>query len=146
MFRFIRLASPALAVIIGTASFAAETLRVGELSIHATAFAASALSPQVAERVGLGRDPHRGVLNVTIAKDRRGSTVSSGIAQVEARIVHPESMQGPIAMREIRDGTAISYMGEFALPEPTTVEVEIRVRPAGLPETQIFRLKEEIFD
>lgn len=146
MLKFFCLLSMALAGAFGPATFAAEMLHVGELSIHANAFVASALAPQVAERVGIKRDAHRGVLNVTLVRGKPGTAGSSAIALVETRIVEPEYMRGAVAMREVRDGEGVSYIGEFALPEPATVELEIRIRPAASTETQTIRMTQELFD
>ena len=48
-------------------------------------------------------------------------------------------------MREIRDGEAISYMGEFLIKEPASLDFEIRVRPAGAAEVQTIRMSQELF-
>jgi hypothetical protein len=82
---------------------------------------------------------------VTVVEDRPGGPGTSGLALVEAQIVKPEDHIGPIPMREIRDGEAISYMGEFLLKKPASLDFDIRVRPAGAAEVQTIRVSQELF-
>lgn len=122
-----------------------DSTRVGDYSIHANAFSADSLTPEIAQRIGLQRAQRRAILNVSVVKEQAGTLGTSSTALVEAQIVKPEGLKGPVPMREIRDGDAISYMGEFPLESPATVDFEIRVRPAGAPEAPTIRLSQELF-
>lgn len=135
------LAALALTGALAAAPALAETLEASGFTVHANAFAADSLSPEVARRIGFQRGKHRGILNVTVVK----GPASSGTALVEAQIVKPADRQGAIAMREIRDGTAISYMGEFPVQDPTPLEFEIRAKPAGGSQFHTLRMTRELF-
>ncbi len=139
------LAALALAGALAAAPSLAESIQSGDFTIHANAFAASALNPEIAQRIGFQRGKHRGILNVTVVKGQPGTAGTSSPALVEAQIVKPDDRKGVIPMREIRDGAAISYMGEFPVQDPTSLDFEIRVRPAGAPDAQTIRMSQELF-
>lgn len=145
MYKAPTLAALALASALAAAPLVADSTKTGDFTIYTNAFSAETLTPEIAQRIGFARDKHRGILNVTVVEDRPGGPGASGIALVEAQIVKPEDHKGPIPMREIRDGEAISYMGEFLLKEPASLDFEIRVRPAGAAEVQTIRMRQELF-
>jgi hypothetical protein len=142
MYRSPALATLALASALVAAPLVADTTNAGQFAIYTNAFSADTLTPEIAQRIGFVRDKHRGILNVTVVEQRAGT---SGPALVEAEIVKPENHKGTIAMREIKDGSAISYMGEFLLKEPASLDFEIRVRPAGAAEVRTIRMSQELF-
>jgi hypothetical protein len=145
MYKAPPVAALALAIALAAAPLLGDSTKTGDFTIHTNAFSADILTPEIAQRIGFVRDKHRGILNVTVVEDRPRGTATSGLALVEAQIVKPEDHKGPIPMREIRDGGAISYMGEFLLKEPANLDFEIRVRPAGAPEVQTIRMSQELF-
>jgi hypothetical protein len=145
MSKSLALAALVLAGTLATVPAFAESIQAGDFTIHANAFAANTLDPEIARRIGLERGKHRGILNVTVVKAQPGIAGASSTALVEARIVKPDDRQAAIPMREIRDGEAISYLGEFPVQDPTSLEFEIRVRPAGVAEAQTIRMSQELF-
>jgi hypothetical protein len=145
MSKSLALAALALAGVLAAAPALAESTQAGDFTIHTNAFSANSLDPAIARRIGLQRGQHLGVLNVTVVKGQPGTAGTSSPAQVEAQIVKPDERKGPIPMREIRDGEAISYLGEFPLPDPASLDFEIRVRPAGAAQAQTIRMSQELF-
>jgi len=145
MSKLLLVAVLALAGALVAAPARAESIQAGDFTIHANAFAANTLNPEIARRIGLERGKHRGILNVTVVKAQPGTAGTSSTALVQAQIVKPEDRQAAIPMREIRDGEAISYLGEFPVQDPTSLDFEIRVRPAGAAETQTIRMSQELF-
>ena len=138
-------AALALASALAAAPALCDSTRAGDFTVHATAFSSESLSPEIARRIGLTRAGNRAVLNVSVVKEQAGTLGVSSTALVEAWIVKPEGMQGRIPMREIRDGNAVAYLGEFPLESPATVDFEIQVRPAGASEIPTIRLSQELF-
>ncbi len=145
MYRYLALAALALAGAFAVAPLVADGTKAGDFTIYTNAFSASTLSPEIAQRIGFVRSQHRGILNVTVVREHPATAGTSGPALVEAEIVKPDDHKGPIPMREIRDGEAISYMGEYLLKGSASLDFEIRVRPAGAAEVQTVRMSQDFF-
>lgn len=124
---------------------AEDSTQAGPYTIHHNAFRADTLNPEVARTYGFQRSKHRGLLNVSVIKEEKGTTGISTPATVDVSIVNLMGQKSPIPMREIKDQEAVYYMGEFPVYNEQTINFEIRVKPQGETTTRVVKMSQEFF-
>lgn len=126
-------------------SFAENSTSVDGFTIHHSAFSADTLTPQVATSYGIQRSKYRGLLNVSVIKEYPGTTGTPVTALVSADILTETGQKAPIVMREIREGNAIYYIGEFMVQNAQNVDFAIEVKPQGSDKPVRIRMEQEFF-
>jgi hypothetical protein len=99
--------------------------------IHHNAFTADTLEPAVAQRYGIQRSKQRGVINVTVVKEKAGTTGTPVAARVEVSATSRSGQSLRVPMRELKEQEATYYIGEFPVQDQETLEFAIEVTPAG---------------
>jgi hypothetical protein len=122
-----------------------NSTKVGGYTIHHNAITTDVLTPEISRAYRIPRSRNRGMLNVSVIKDREGTTGTPVAAQVQAYSTNFLGQRRPIAMREIREGEAIYYIGDFLVQHGELLNFTIEVRPEG--ETEVFstRMAQEFF-
>jgi hypothetical protein len=126
-------------------ALAEDSTQVGPYTIHHSAFRADTLNPDIARTYGFQRSKHRGLLNISVIKEQKGTTGISTPATVDVSIVNLMGQKSPIPMREIKDQEAVYYMGEFPIYNEQTINFEIRVKPQGETTTHVAKMSQEFF-
>lgn len=103
----------------------------GDYVIHYNALATDMLPPEIARDYRITRSQHRGMLNITILKKVLGSPGQPVHAHVDATAKNLAGQYRKIHMREIREGNAIYYIGEFGVSNEETLNFNVRARPHG---------------
>ena len=103
----------------------------GDYVIHYNALATDMLPPAVARDYHITRSQNRGMLNITVLKKVLGSPGQPVHARVEASARNLAGQDRTINMREIREGNAIYYIGEFGVANEETLKFSVRARPQG---------------
>jgi hypothetical protein len=103
----------------------------GDYVIHYNALATDMLPPAVARDYHITRSQNRGMLNITVLKKVLGSPGQPVHARVEASARNLAGQDRAINMREIREGNAIYYIGEFGVANEETLKFKVRARPQG---------------
>ena len=143
--RIARVACAAGTLILAAPVLAEHSTRVGDFTIQHNAFPAATLSPEIARAYGIQGGKNRGVLNVSVIKDRPGTTGSPVRALVDVDLVDGNSRKGRVPMKEVEAQGAVSYLGEFPIADGQDLEFEIKVRPTGATETTTVRMRQEFF-
>jgi hypothetical protein len=99
--------------------------------IHHNAFAADTLDPAVAKRYQIQRSKQRGVLNVSLIKEKAGTTGVPTAARVEVSATNQNGQKMRVPMREVREQDATYYIGEFPVQDQETLDFAIEVTPEG---------------
>jgi hypothetical protein len=121
-----------LLTILSPLSVLAENSKdFGDYVIHYNALATDMLPPAVARDYHITRSQNRGMLNITILKKVLGSPGQPVHARVEATAKNLAGQDRNINMREIREGNAIYYIGEFGVANEETLKFSVRARPRG---------------
>ena len=113
--------------------------------IHHNAFTTDTLSPEVARHYQLTRSKNRGMLNVSVIKGVFGTTGHSVRAEVTAQATNLAGQSREIALREITDGEAIYYIGDFRVADQETLNFTLQVTPEGSTESYTARLSQQFF-
>lgn len=135
-----------LAAALAVASVAAdESTKVPGYTIHHNALGTSLLAPEVARSYGIQRSTNRGLLNVSVIKDVPGTTGKAVTAGVRATSKDIRGTIREIAMREVREGEAVYYLGEFPVEHAETLSFTVDVRPQGEAASYTATLSQEFY-
>ncbi|HYN79364.1 MAG TPA: DUF4426 domain-containing protein [Lamprocystis sp. (in: g-proteobacteria)] len=99
--------------------------------VHHNAFTADTLSPAIAQSYGIQRSKARGVLNVSVIKEKAGTTGTPTMARVEVQAASLTGQKQRVPMREVREQEAVYYLGEFPVQDQETLKFMIEVTPEG---------------
>lgn len=99
--------------------------------IHHNAFTTDTLSPEVARHYNLTRSKNRGMLNVSVIRGIPGQVGHSVPAEVSVQATNLTGQSRGVDMREIRDGEAVYYIGDFRITNQETLNFDIEVTPEG---------------
>jgi len=106
----------------------------GQFVIHYNAMATDMVPPQVARKYRITRSQNRGMINITVLKKVLGSPGQPVHARVEVTAQNLAGQGRTIHVREIREGNAIYYIGEFGVANEETLKFDVRARPQGTQE------------
>lgn len=136
-------------ILLACAAFAvsAENSRdFGQYVVHYNAMATDMLSPRIAREYRITRSNSRGMINITVLKKLLGSPGQPLHAQVEAAAVNLAGQRKDIQMRELRDGSAIYYIGEFGVSHEETLKFDVRVRPQDSQEVLQVEFSQDFYN
>lgn len=131
MCKRILLAAAAFALVAAQPAGADNSTAVGGYVIHHNAITTDNLSQQVANAYNIRRSRERAMLNVSVIRGEPGKVGQPVAAQVKATARNLIGQQREIAMREIREGTAIYYIGDFPVAHKEKLDFFLEVTPAG---------------
>ena len=120
-----------LALLSPPSVLAENSQDVGDYVIHYNALATDMLPPAVARDYHITRSQNRGMVNITILKKVLGTPGQPVHARVDASARNLAGQYRDIRMREIREGNAIYYIGEFGVANEETLNFKVQVRPQG---------------
>ena len=103
----------------------------GDYVVHYNSLATDMLTPEVAREYHISRSQNNGMVNITVLKKVLGSPGQPVHARVEVTATNLTGQARDIRMREVREGNAIYYIGEFGVTNEETVKFAARVRPQG---------------
>ena len=105
--------------------------RFGDVVVHYNALSSDQLPPEVAKTYGFARSSRKGLLNIAVQREAGSAPARAIAARVEARASNLMGQRIPVSVREVRDGEAIYYLGEFAVAGTDTLRFEVEVTPEG---------------
>jgi hypothetical protein len=111
--------------------------------VHASAVRTDFLPPSVAQRKGVVRSGHRGMLNVVVEEKRADGLHHPIEARVEARATNLLGQVIDIPIEPHRDGEALYHVGTFALDHRPTLDFHIEVQPPGVSEPYVVEFQKE---
>jgi hypothetical protein len=86
------------------------------------------------------------MLNVSVIKDApdnaQGQAVTAKVKAVAKNLLGQERQ---VPMREVREGTAVYYIGDFLVADRETLNFELSVQPDGSSQTYKASLSREFF-
>ncbi|MCG6117312.1 MAG: DUF4426 domain-containing protein [Aquimonas sp.] len=127
--RLFRLGLAGLLLLAPALAVAQSSTKRGEYTVHYSALPTTLLTPEVARNSGITRSASRGLLNIAVLKD--GEIMPEAVtASVEAAAINPAGQRQNLRMREVREGSAIYYLGEPRISEGERLDFEVRITPA----------------
>jgi hypothetical protein len=113
----------------------------GSYVAHYSAQNTTALSPEIARRHGIARDPRLAMVMVTV-QDRAGAAVAASVTG-EARNLLGQTQ--PLEMREVREDVTVYYLGLFSISNMETQTFDLAIRPAGAEQSYRLRFSQQFF-
>ncbi len=134
-----------VAALSATSAPAEESTKVPGYTIHHNALTTNLLAPDVARSYGIQRSTNRGLLNVSVIRDVPGTTGRPVVAGVRATSKDIRGTIREIPMREVREGDAVYYLGEFPVEHGETLNFTVDVKPQGEAASYTATLSQEFF-
>jgi Domain of unknown function (DUF4426) len=120
-----------LGLLTAIAASADQSAKFGDVEVHYNAMPTSDLLPEVAKAYAIERSKTRGLLTVSVLKKNRLGVAEPIMAKIKASAVNQYAQLIPIDMREIKEGSAIYYLGVFRVAPPDTYVFSLEIMPAG---------------
>lgn len=124
---------------------AEQAKKFGDVDIHYNAMPTDELLPEVAKNYKIERSRNRGMLTISVLK-RTALGVSQAVkADVKVNIPTLTGQAIEVPMREVVEGTAIYYIGEFRLNPPQTLKFDVSATPAGASAPLTFDFSRQFY-
>jgi hypothetical protein len=111
--------------------------KFGNLEIHYNALTTDELSPEVARAYKIERSKTRGMVTMSVLQKNKVGVLTPVPAKLTVYATNLTQQLSNIPMREIREGTAIYYLGEFRVVPPDTLKFTATVEVAGEPKHEM---------
>lgn len=110
---------------------AEQVAKFGDIEVHYNAMPTDELVPEVAKRHGLTRSKNRGLLTISVHQRTPLGVSQAMKAEVKTVIPMLTGQSVEVPMREVEEGTAIYYLGEYRVNPPETLRFRVSVTPRG---------------
>lgn len=117
----------------------------GEYEVHFNAFSASLIDPSTAAAYDIQRSNNRAVLNITLLKKVPGMENQAVHGRVTASAINLTGQRRDIEMREVAEGDAIYYLGEFRIHHLETYDFTVEVSPDGATEPYTVKFRQQFY-
>lgn len=107
--------------------------KFGSIEIHYNALTTDELLPEVARTYKIERSKTRALLTMSVLKQNKVGAPSPVPAKISVYATNLSQQLANVDMREIKEGTAIYYLGEFRVAPPDTLTFNATVEVAGEP-------------
>jgi hypothetical protein len=111
--------------------------KFGPVEIHYNALTTDELLPEVARAYKIERSKTRGLVTMSILKPNKVGALTPVPAKLTVYVTNLNQQLANVAMREIKEGTAIYYLGDFRVAPPDTLKFTATVEVAGEPKREM---------
>jgi hypothetical protein len=132
-------------VALSWAAQAENSQDFGDYVVHFVALSTTDLAPSVTREYDIRRSKNRGMINIAVLQKMLGTTGAAVPAKVSASATNLAGQKREIDLREIREGTAIYYIGEFPIAHEETLRFRVLVEPEDQNETHEVNFKQQFF-
>jgi hypothetical protein len=105
--------------------------KFGPFEIHYNALTTDELQPEIARTYKIERSKTRGILTMSVLKRNKVGVLSPVPAKLSVYATNLTRQLANVTMREIKEGTAIYYLGEFRVAPPDTLTFTATVEVPG---------------
>jgi len=141
-----RLAAGLLLAFFTLAAQAATPIKVGEYTVHFSAFNTDTLQPNMAKAYNITRSKNRGMFTISVMKDNKDNHSVSPLgipvrAMIKASASNLTGQLRDFKVREIDEGDAVYYISVFHVTAGETLDFDIKIAPedGGKPFSVKFR-------
>jgi hypothetical protein len=111
--------------------------KFGSLEIHYNALTTDELLPEVARSYKIERSKTRGLVTMSVLTRNKLGALTPVPAKISVYVTNLNQQLANVTMREINEGTAIYYLGEFRVAPPDTLKFTATVEVAGEPKREM---------
>ena len=135
----------ALSLFFSLSAQAELSQKFGDIEVHYNALATSELQPEIAKNYKIDRSQNRGLVTISILKKNKLGVAQPIQAELGVNAVNLNSQLTNIDMREVKEGGAIYYLGEYRLSPPDTLKFTVNVKPRGASESHKVEFQQKFF-
>ena len=107
---------------VATIAHAEISQKFGPLEIHYNALTTDELLPDVARAYKIERSKTRGLVTLSVLKQNPVGAPTPVTAKLTLYVTYLNQQLAHVAMREVKEGTAVYYLGEFRVVAPDTLK------------------------
>lgn len=122
---------------VAAAAHAEISQKFGAIEIHYNALSTNELSPEVARAYKIDRSKTRGLVTMSVLKQNPVGAPTPVAAKISIYVTNLNQQLANVDMREVKEGTAIYYLGEFRVTPPDTLKFTATVEVAGEPKREM---------
>lgn len=119
--------------------YAQNSQDFGQFVVHYNAIKTDFIPPAVAKQYQLNQAKDQGMVNIAVLKKVMNMPSLSTPARIEGSVVNLSKQLRQLALKEIKDGSAIYYLAEFKVGDGETLDFVFNVTPEG--ETEAYTVK-----
>ena len=134
-----------LMIAVSGSAIAENSQDFGDYVVHFNALSTVYLPPSVTKQYNIKRSKNRGMINIAILRKMLGTAGKPVAATVSASATNLTGQKRDISLREIREETAIYYIGEFPITHEETLRFRLHVKPEGGSEAHEVSFKQQFF-
>lgn len=134
-----------LLIALSGASYAENSQDFGDYVVHFNALNTTYLPPGATREYGIKRSKNRGMVNIAVLHKTLGTAGTPVAASLSAEATNLTGQKRAINLREVREGTAIYYIGDFPITHEETLRFTVDVKPQGQAETYRVNFKQQFF-
>lgn len=112
-------------------AWAENSTQVDGFTIHHNALTTDTLSPTVASNYHIQRSKGRGMVNISVLKNRANAPGTPVAGKVSLSSLNLIGQKRDIPLREIREGQAIYYIADFPVGHRERLVFNVKVTPEG---------------
>ena len=122
---------------IAAVSHAEISQEFGAIKVHYNALTTDQLLPEVARAYKIERSKTRGMVTMSVLKKNSVGVPTPVPAKLTVYATNLNQQLANIEMREIKEGTAIYYLGEFRVGPTDTLKFNTTIEVAGEPKREM---------
>ena len=122
---------------IAAVASAEKADKFSNVEVHYNAMTTNELLPDVARAYKLERSKTRGLVTISVLKKNKMGMPTPVPAKLDVFVTNLNQQLAVITMREIKEGTAIYYLGEFRVAPPDTLKFTATVETEGEPKREV---------
>ena len=117
----------------------------GDYVVYFNALSTDQLTPDIAREYGIVRSKSRAMLNVSIHRKLPSGLTEAVTGTVSASATNLNAQLETMTLREIREDTAVYYVGELGVMNGEVLIYTINATPAGSTDSFTVRFKKQFF-
>lgn len=125
--------------------YAENSQDFGQYVVHFNALTTNSLPPKVTKQYNITRSKNRAMINITVLKKVLGTTGQPVAAKVIASATNLTGHKKDIKLREIRETSAIYYIGEFGITNEENLEFTVVAKPEGSDKSYRVEFQQQFF-
>jgi len=134
-----------IALVLALPAAAENSTLVGGYTIHHNALSTDTLTPEIAQAYNIKRSPNRGMISVSVLENRAEGQPKAVPAEIQAVAANLTGQTRNIEVREIREGNAIYYIGDFPVTNEETMNFTLTVKPEGMKQPYTAHFSQQFF-
>jgi len=134
-----------IALVLALPAAAENSTLVGGYTIHHNALSTDTLTPEIAQAYHIKRSPNRGMISVSVLENRAEGQPKAVPAEIEAVAANLTGQTRNIEVRQVREGNAIYYIGDFPVTNEETLNFTLTVKPEGVKQAYTAHFSQQFF-